>query len=127
VLPDSELLVVCLCAEWCVVCREYRARFEQVRAQWPGVAFRWVDIEDESDLVDPVEVDDFPTLLILRGSAPAFFGTVPRSRKRSIGWCATGWQVPARRRPCRRNCLHSPGDCAPRHDGPAGDCVSPTH
>ena len=75
-LPESELLVVCLCAEWCVVCREYQARFEQVRAQWPGVAFRWVDIEDESDLVDPVEVDDFPTLLILRGPEPVFFGTV---------------------------------------------------
>lgn len=75
-LPESELLVVCLCAEWCGVCREYRARFEQVRAQWPGVVFRWVDIEDESDLVDPVEVDDFPTVLILRGDAPVFFGTV---------------------------------------------------
>jgi thioredoxin 1 len=76
VVPESELLVVCLCAEWCVVCREYRARFDQVQAQWPGVQFRWVDIEDESDLVDPVEVDDFPTLLILRRSEPVFFGTV---------------------------------------------------
>ena len=72
----SELLVVCLCAEWCGVCREYRARFDQVQAQWPGVQFRWVDIEDEADLVDPVEVDDFPTLLILRGDEPVFFGTV---------------------------------------------------
>jgi thiol-disulfide isomerase/thioredoxin len=76
VLPESELLVVCLCAEWCVVCREYRSRFEQVQGRFAGVRFRWIDIEDESDLVDPVEVDDFPTLLIVRGDAPVFFGTV---------------------------------------------------
>jgi thioredoxin 1 len=76
VVNASELLVVCLCAEWCGVCREYRARFDQVQAQWPDVQFRWVDIEDESDLVDPVEVDDFPTLLMLRGQDPVFFGTV---------------------------------------------------
>ena len=76
VLPESELLVVCLCAEWCVVCREYRAQFEQVQGRFAGVRFQWVDIEDEADLVDPVEVDDFPTLLLLRGSNPVFFGTV---------------------------------------------------
>jgi thiol-disulfide isomerase/thioredoxin len=76
VLPESELLVVCLCAEWCSVCREYRSRFEQMQARFAGVRFQWVDVEDESDLVDPVEVDDFPTLLILRRDAPVFFGTV---------------------------------------------------
>ena len=76
VSPESELLVVCLCAEWCGVCREYRARFEQVQDRLAGVHFRWVDIEDASDLVDPVGVDDFPTVLILRGDTPVFFGTV---------------------------------------------------
>lgn len=73
---ESELLVVCLCAEWCGVCREYQARFEQVQARLAGVQFRWIDIEEQADLVDPVEVDDFPTVLILRGSTPVFFGTV---------------------------------------------------
>lgn len=73
---ESELLVVCLCAEWCGVCREYRARFEEVQGRLAGVRFRWIDIEDEADLVDPVAVDDFPTVLILRDSTPVFFGTV---------------------------------------------------
>jgi len=76
VIAESECLVVCLCAEWCVVCREYRARFEHVQRQFPQVHFRWIDIEDESDLVDPVEVDDFPTVLVLSGQEPVFFGTV---------------------------------------------------
>lgn len=29
---SASLLVVCLCVEWCGVCREYRIRFEQVKA-----------------------------------------------------------------------------------------------
>jgi thioredoxin 1 len=35
----------------------------------------WVDVEDESELVDPVEVENFPTLLIARHGKPLFFGT----------------------------------------------------
>ena len=50
---EPGLLVACLCAQ-----------------------FEWVDIEDEADLVDPVEVENFPTILIaVRGQA-RFFGTV---------------------------------------------------
>ena len=35
-----------------------------------------MDIEDESELVDPVEVENFPTLLVTRSGKPLFFGTV---------------------------------------------------
>ena len=33
-------------------------------------------MEDQADLVDPIEVDDFPTLLIAVGNEPRFFGTI---------------------------------------------------
>jgi thiol-disulfide isomerase/thioredoxin len=75
-LEGSEWLVVCLCAEWCGVCRDYLDQFRQVEALFPQVQFAWVDIEDHSDQVDPVDVDDFPTVLIARGDEPFFFGTV---------------------------------------------------
>lgn len=78
--PPPAVLVACLCAEWCGVCREYRAAFEQVRARLPELRFLWVDVEDQAELVDPVEVDDFPTLLIARGDQAVFFGTMlPRA------------------------------------------------
>ena len=35
-----------------------------------------MDIEDEADLIDPVEVRDFPTILIAKDQTPLFFGTV---------------------------------------------------
>ena len=77
-LPAEQLLVACLCAAWCHVCGDYRSRFDQVeisiKAHYPRVQFIWLDVEDEADLLHPLDVDDFPTLLIARGDAPLFFG-----------------------------------------------------
>lgn len=70
------LWVACLCADWCGSCREYRDRFEEVGRSFPGAEFVWVDIEDQADLVDPVEVDNFPTLLVLVDQQLRFFGSV---------------------------------------------------
>lgn len=67
-------LVVCLCAAWCGVCGDYRARFTQAQAKFAQIEFRWVDIEDEADLLHPLDVDDFPTLLLAVGDEPRFFG-----------------------------------------------------
>ena len=69
-------LVVCLCAAWCGVCGDYRARFDQVKAKFPGIEFLWVDVEDEADVLDPLDVENFPTLLLAVGEAPRFFGPV---------------------------------------------------
>jgi thiol-disulfide isomerase/thioredoxin len=68
--------VVCLCAAWCRTCDEYRPLFAQLQADFPHAQFRWVDIEDEADLVDPIEVDNFPTLLIATHGQARFFGFI---------------------------------------------------
>jgi len=73
---STPLLVACLCAQWCGACREYQPLFESLQKEFPQATFRWVDIEDEADLVDPVEVENFPTLLIAHGGQARFFGTV---------------------------------------------------
>jgi thioredoxin 1 len=73
---SAPLLVVCLCAQWCGTCNDYRALFDAMQAEFAQARFVWVDIEDEADLVDPIEVEDFPTLLIASGDTPRFFGTV---------------------------------------------------
>lgn len=38
--------------------------------------FLWVDVEDQADLIDPIEVENFPTILIASDAKPLFFGTV---------------------------------------------------
>lgn len=77
---DKGLLVVCLCAEWCRVCGDYRSSFAQVKlaiqTDHPQARFLWLDVEDEADLLYPLDVDDFPTLLIAQGDSPRFFGPI---------------------------------------------------
>lgn len=75
-MADPEILVACLCAQWCGVCREYAAIFAQVGARMSPARFVWVDVEDDSDVVDPIDVDNFPTLLIAVGAEPRFFGVL---------------------------------------------------
>ncbi|MDF3823440.1 thioredoxin domain-containing protein [Leptospira sp. 96542] len=75
-LDDADLLqVVCLCADWCHNCRAYQGTFDALSEQFSGVArFAWIDIEDDSEVLGDVEVENFPTLLLLRGQAPIFLG-----------------------------------------------------
>ncbi len=68
--------VVCLCAQWCGVCREYRSAFEALAHDWPQVRFEWVDVEDEEDVVGDVDVETFPTILIADGAAARFLGAL---------------------------------------------------
>jgi thioredoxin 1 len=71
--------VICLCAEWCGVCREWRGIFEQAAAARPGVRFAWVDVEDEAQAMEDFDVETFPSLLIAREGKPVFLGPVQPS------------------------------------------------
>ncbi|KAF7598998.1 MAG: thiol reductase thioredoxin [Candidatus Dactylopiibacterium carminicum] len=70
----GEFLVSCLCAQWCGTCREYRPGFDSLATKFPGVAFRWVDIEDEPEIAGDLDVENFPTLVIQRGHDVLFCG-----------------------------------------------------
>jgi thioredoxin 1 len=74
--PEPTLLVACLCAQWCGTCNDYRPLFDELGKKFPQVRVLWIDVEDQSALVDPVEVEDFPTILIAARTHPVFFGTV---------------------------------------------------
>jgi thioredoxin 1 len=71
--------VICLCAEWCGVCREWRELFEQLAAAHPDLQFAWVDVEDQAQAMGDVDIETFPTLLIAQGDSPRFFGPVQPS------------------------------------------------
>lgn len=69
--------MVCLCAQWCGNCRDYQSLFESVQTQFQGAArFAWIDVEDESEVLGDVDVENFPSLLLLKGDTPLFFGPV---------------------------------------------------
>lgn len=66
--------VACLCADWCGTCRDYRPVFDQVAAEYPGIPFLWLDIEDQAALVGDLDIETFPTLLIADGAVLRFAG-----------------------------------------------------
>lgn len=73
---ENELLIVCLCAEWCGTCRDYRPGFDTLAAEFPAARFRWLDIEEQADELGDLDVENFPTLLIRRHGQVLFYGTM---------------------------------------------------
>jgi thioredoxin 1 len=65
-----------LCAQWCGVCRDWRASFDAVAAQHTDDRFVWVDVEDENDVVGDLDIETFPSLLVGTAQRVLFFGTV---------------------------------------------------
>jgi len=83
--PSSGVLVACLCADWCYICKDYKAVFESLRGDFGAqAAFVWVDIEDNEDALGNVDVDDFPTFLVARGDAVVHFGPVMPRREAAV-------------------------------------------
>jgi thioredoxin 1 len=78
---DSALQLLCLCAAWCHLCTAYTPVFAEVaqrlRADWPDLTSRWIDIEDETGLVGELDIATFPTIVVLRGAQVLFCGPLP--------------------------------------------------
>lgn len=68
--------VVCLCAQWCKVCRGLREDFDALAAASPNMRFAWVDVEDEEALVGDMDIETFPTLVMGSGTQLRFAGPV---------------------------------------------------
>jgi hypothetical protein len=79
--PNPETLhVACLCAAWCRTCDAYAAVFEQAmadqRLQHPGLQAHWIDIEDEAELLGELDIETFPTLVVIDAAQVRFAGTI---------------------------------------------------
>ena len=72
--PDGRAWVVCLCADWCGLCRDYHELFAQMATRYPAFRFVWLDVEDQSALVGDIDVETFPTLLLADAGGTRFFG-----------------------------------------------------
>ena len=77
VSPDPITWVVCLCAQWCGLCRDYQSVVADMARRYPGLRFAWLDIEDQAELVGDLDVETFPTVLIADALGTRFFGPVP--------------------------------------------------
>lgn len=69
--------VVCLCAAWCGVCRDFLPLFKDQARAHPDLRFASVDVEDEDETMGEVDIETFPTLLVARGDEVLFFAPIP--------------------------------------------------
>lgn len=93
----EPLTIACLCAAWCRTCDAYRAVFDaaadELRAAGHVVNARWIDIEDEADLVGDLDVETFPTLLVAAGGQIRFYGPLephPETLRRVLRGASDG-------------------------------------
>jgi thioredoxin 1 len=77
---DATSWVVCLCADWCRACKDYRGVFSQMAQEladkYPDSRFVWIDVEDSADLVGDLDIETFPTLLVGNDDGLNFLGAV---------------------------------------------------
>lgn len=94
--PSSTraLHIACLCAEWCVICRSYAPLFQQMAAEAPEHDWHWIDIEEHEDALPGIDIETFPTIVILDHQGQFYFaGTVeprPDMLKRLVQSAQTG-------------------------------------
>jgi hypothetical protein len=75
---DQPLLVACLCAQWCGVCRQWRAGFDALAAQLPAARLVWVDVEDSAEVLGDFEPENFPVLAVQRGADLLYCAPLPQ-------------------------------------------------
>ena len=92
---DAQLdrWVICLCADWCGVCREYRAVLQNIAALHPESRFAWLDIEDQADWVGELDIETFPTLLVADVQGVFFLGPLT-PQVHSLSRLLTALQTP---------------------------------
>lgn len=71
---EHEYVVACLCAAWCHTCADYYEGFFALSREFPQAEFRWLDIEDDAELVGELDVENFPTVLVQRADVVLFYG-----------------------------------------------------
>lgn len=69
-------VVYCLCAEWCGVCRQWRPQFEALRTALQPARLVWVDVDAQEEVLDILDIEVFPVLLVVREGLPLFCGPV---------------------------------------------------
>ena len=74
--PAAPWTVVCLCAEWCGVCRDYRSAFSQMARDAADSVWYWLDVEDHADIAGDFDVETFPSVLVAQGDRVCFLGAL---------------------------------------------------
>lgn len=80
VISAPGVVLVDFWADWCVPCKQLAPIIDEIAAEFPQVKVVKVNIEEESDLVQSMNVMSVPTLVVLKdGFVEARMGAVSKS------------------------------------------------
>lgn len=74
----EPLLVACLCAQWCGVCRDWQPQFAALAEHFPQARWLWLDVEDCADYLGGYEPENFPVLAVQRGDKLLYCDALPQ-------------------------------------------------
>ncbi len=78
----DPLIVACLCAQWCGVCRDWRPGFESLATRFPQARFILIDVEDAAQSADnalgELEPESFPMCAVQRGAHLLYCDVLPQ-------------------------------------------------
>jgi thiol-disulfide isomerase/thioredoxin len=78
----DPLIVACLCAQWCGVCRDWRPGFETLATRFPHARFVWIDVEDAAqtaaNALGELEPESFPVCAVQRGAHLLYCDVLPQ-------------------------------------------------
>lgn len=76
-MATPNLRIFCLCAQWCVICREFEPAFQRLATDHPEHRWQSLDIEDHEALLADIDIENFPTVVILNSAQQVCFaGTI---------------------------------------------------
>ncbi|MDX1668142.1 MAG: thioredoxin family protein [Limnobacter sp.] len=67
------LLVLVCCAQWCGVCRDFKQPLRSLASRLPSHQFVWIDIEDTDLWEDEVDIENFPTVVVVDQMGKQYF------------------------------------------------------
>jgi thioredoxin reductase (NADPH) len=73
-LTTSPLVVLALCADWCGTCRDFHQMLLHLAEARKEIVFAWADIEDDAEFVGDIDVESFPTLVVVRAGQALHYG-----------------------------------------------------
>lgn len=77
-MSEHTFHIACLCAAWCRLCDDYGPVLEEVTSELlaggKSLHRHWIDIEDDAELVGDLDVETFPTLVIIGPDGVRFAG-----------------------------------------------------
>ena len=65
---EGNKLLVCYTATWCNVCKLLIPRLDTISTNYPSVKFVQVDVDQNKELVNSLNIQTVPTVMIYNGT-----------------------------------------------------------